>query len=355
MALDRRLTFLVPRGFDDPARPSGGNLYDQRLAAGLRDAGWAVQARPVARADGLALADVPDGATVLIDGLVAVPAATEVIAHASRLRVVLLMHMTMSVPPPGHEQPGAAAAERAVLGAAGAIIVTSDWLREQVVTRQGVNPAQVWVARPGVDPAPAAPGSPGGGRLLCVAPVAPHKGQDVLVAALAGIADLDWTCTCAGSLDRDPGFATTVREAADANGIGDRMLFTGVRTRVELDSDYAGSDLVVLPTRSEAYGMVLTEALARGLPVVASDVGGVAEAVLRAPPDVLRDGEAGALVRPGDTPALAAQLRLWLTDPGVRDGWRRRAAQRRASLPGWQLTAQRAALAVDGMNATLRR
>jgi glycosyltransferase involved in cell wall biosynthesis len=135
-------------------------------------------------------------------------------------------------------------------------------------------------------------------------------------------------------LDRDPAFAESLRRRISADQLGDRVRFAGPRTGADLDRSYASADLLVLPSRVEAYGMVVTEALARGLPVVAADVGGVAEA--------LGHGTGG--IRPGllvpldDPAALAAALRTWLGDVEVRLTWRRAARERRASLPGWSST-----------------
>jgi glycosyltransferase involved in cell wall biosynthesis len=81
--------------------------------------------------------------------------------------------------------------------------------------------------------------------------------------------------------------------------------------------------------------MVVTEALARGVPVLAAGVGGV--------PEALGHGDDGTppglLVPPGDPAALAAALRAWLGDPGLRARLRRAARQRRAALQGWPATA----------------
>ena len=116
---------------------------------------------------------------------------------------------------------------------------------------------------------------------------------------------------------------------------GSRVHFPGPRTGVELAQSYGAADLLVLPSRTETYGMVVTEALARGLPVVAADVGGV--------PEALGHGAGGTrpglLVPPGDPAALAAALRAWLVDAGLRARLRRAARERRASLPAWSTTA----------------
>ena len=130
------------------------------------------------------------------------------------------------------------------------------------------------------------------GALLCVAPLARHKGQDLLVAALTTLRDLDWTCRCVGSLTRDPAFAAEIRDRADRGGIGDRLSLVGPLSSVDLDREYDIASVLVHPSRGETYGMVLAEAISHGVPVIAADVGGVREAV-----DDDQGGSAGLLVR----------------------------------------------------------
>ena len=294
---------VVPEGIDDPARPSGGNVYDRRLCRGLAALGWTVHEHTAPAP----LERIPSGATVLVDGLVASEA---LVPHARRLRVVVLLHMPM-----GDRR------ECAVLSAATAVITTSAWSRRRVLEVHALPPERVRVAEPGVDPAGLATGTAEGGELLCVAAVTPVKGHDVLLDALATLTDLSWRCVCVGNTERDPAFAERVRR----RGLAD---FPGPRTGAELDRTYAAADVLVLPSRNEAYGMGVTEALARGLPVVASEVGGVPEAL----------GDGGMLVAPEDPAALAAALRAWLTDAGLRERLRRAARERRASLPRWSDT-----------------
>jgi glycosyltransferase involved in cell wall biosynthesis len=160
--------------------------------------------------------------------------------------------------------------------------------------------------------------------LLCVAAVTHRKGQDVLVTALQDhLADLDWRCTFVGAL----------RESVPHTD--PRIRFAGPLAGTDLDAAYADADLFVLPSRAETYGMVVTEALARALPVVATDVGGVPEAL-----GVASDGSRpGTLIAPDDPLALAGALRNWLTDPALRDRWRTAARERRQTLPTWTETA----------------
>jgi glycosyltransferase involved in cell wall biosynthesis len=120
--------------------------------------------------------------------------------------------------------------------------------------------------------------------------------------------------------------------------------FVGPRIGADLERIYAGADLLVLPSRAETYGMVVTEALARGVPVVATDVGGVAEALGHG-----ADGtRPGVLVPPEDAAALAGALRAWLGDGHLRARLRRAARERRKALFGWSTTTSRLADVLAG-------
>ena len=317
---------IVPEGIDDPARPSGGNTYDRRVCDGLAALGWAVHRHVVADAAALAhaLRRIPDGAVVLLDGLIASPAPEALVPHAARLRQVVLVHM-----------PLADRREREVLAAAAAVVTTSEWARGRLEELYGV---AAHVAEPGVDAAGLARGTAAGAELLCVAAVTPGKGHDVLLDGLGTVGDLPWRCTCVGSLDRDPAFAADVQRHA----LRGRVRFVGPRTGADLDRAYAAADLLVLASHAETYGMVVTEALARGVPVVATDVGGV--------PEALGHG-AGLLVPPGNPAALGAALRRWLGDAELRGRLRRAARDRRASLRGWPATTADLAGVLEGVGA----
>ena len=224
---------------------------------------------------------IPDGAVVLLDGLIASADPEVLVPHASRLRQVVLVHMPLGHRPPDDEADAVRAREREVLAAAAAVITTSAWSRRRLAELYPLPADRVHVAEPGVDAAGLAPGSAAGDALLCVAAVTPDKGHDVLLEALATATDLPWRCACVGSLERDPAFADGVRRRAVRRRLGGRVRFAGPRTGAELDRAYADADLLVLASRAETYGMVVTEALARGLPVLATEVGGLTEALGR--------------------------------------------------------------------------
>jgi glycosyltransferase involved in cell wall biosynthesis len=342
----REVHVVVPEGIHDPARASGGNAYDRQVCRGLAELGWTVLEHAVPgawpRADktghavlARTVGRLADDAVVLLDGLIASAAPEALVPHAGRLRQVVLVHMPLGHRPRAEEAGAVRARERAVLGTAAAVVTTSAWTGRRLGELYGLPDGRVHVAEPGVDAAGLAPGTAAGDALLCVAAVTPDKGHDVLLDALATATDLSWHCAIVGSLDRDRGFADGVRRRARAGGLSDRVRFAGPRTGAELDRAYAAADLLVLASHAETYGMVVTEALARGLPVIAAEVGGVTEALGHG-----QDGSRPALlVPPGDPAALGAAVRAWLGDADLRGRLRRAARERRASLRPWRSTA----------------
>ncbi len=351
---DRQLHVVLPGDAADPGAPSGGNAYGLRICDELcRDrgdgAGWRVhrtdlpgswpQPDPDARARlaGL-LAALPDGAVVLLDGLVACAVPEIVAPQARRLRLAVLVHLPLA--DETGLAPGLAAEldrrERATLHAAQAVLVTSPQAARELA-RHGLDPDLIHVATPGVDPAPLGTGTDGSSRLLCVASITPRKGQDLLVDALAQLADRPWTLVCAGPLHRAPGYVEALRARISALGLTDRVRLPGPLAGDRLAAEYHVADLAVLVSWTETYGMVVTEALARGIPVLAGTAGALPDTLGLAP-----DGSRpGLLVDPGDGPALVAALRAWFDDPALRDRLRRSAADRRAILQGWEHTAHR--------------
>jgi glycosyltransferase involved in cell wall biosynthesis len=346
----RAVYAVLPGDVDDPASPSGGNHYDLRVCRSLAaEHGWRVhriavpgswpRPEPAAR-DALAaeLAAVPEGSVVLLDGLVGCGVPDIVEPHARRLRLVVLVHLPLAdaVGLPPAVAADLAERERRTLRAARAVVVTSGWTARRLADL-GVGGPDVHVAPPGSDPAALGPGTDGSSALLCVAAVTPHKGHDLLVDALARVADLPWRCDCAGPLHRDPEFVAALRRRIEGHGLADRVRLLGPLDSADLAAAYTATDLAVLASRGETYGMVLPEALRRGIPVLATAVGAVPDTVGRAPDG----GVPGLLVPPQDVQALAGALRRWLTDPELRARLRASSAATRGILETWQETSRR--------------
>jgi glycosyltransferase involved in cell wall biosynthesis len=273
-------------------------------------------------------------------------------------------------------------------------VATSQWAARRVVELHGIASERVHVAAPGVEPAPPAIGTDGVSRLLCVGAITRTKGQDLLVEALATLTDRPWHCNLVGPSHRSPGYVADLRASIDRHGLGGRVRLVGPLHPAQLVTVYDATDLLVLPSRAETYGMVITEALARGIPVLAAATGGVPNtmratgiATARAtstliPPGIPPDGPTsplihppvpseratspliasrvpderspGMLVAPDDVAALAAGLRRWFDEPVLRAGLRRSAARRRDELTGWEVTSRCLAQVLDQHNGTSR-
>ena len=303
------LHFVVP---GDPETRTGGYIYNRRIAAELEALGWRTA---VIGLDGrFPEADVPaiqaahgclssfrDGAVVVMDGL-ALGAVPQVIEdHAGRLNLIGLVHLPLCDETGLDEntQRLYLARELAALRAVRRLIVTSGFMVRRLA-ELGVAADGIRVAKPGTDPAPLAKGSGGPGvHMVCVASVTPRKGHDVLLRALDRLADIEWTMECVGKFEREDAWAREVFALVEQLGMGDRVTFTGVKSGDALSAAYDAADLFVLASHYESFGMVFTEALARGLPIVATTGGAIPETIT---------GDACMLAPPGDAAALGDAL-----------------------------------------------
>ncbi len=348
------LRFAVPGNIETR---TGGYIYDRRLMLELQHLGWAIEhlswgrgfpfpspAELVAAAK--TLADLPDGSLILVDGLAygAMPALAE--AQGGRLRLVSLVHHPLALETglTADRQKMLFESERRALHVARAVVCTSATTARTIRQTYGIPSNKLFIARPGTDPMmpPVAPArrSDGPVHLLSLASVTHRKGHDLLVQGLARLADLDWTCTLAGSLERDPATVGLVRQMIADHGLGRRIILAG--EVAEVSDLYRQADIFVLASRYEGYGMVFAEALQYGLPVIGTTGGAIPEVV---PP------AAGILVPPEDVAALASALRRMISDPAARRGFAAGARAAAQALPGWQETAQTVAAVLQGVSS----
>jgi glycosyltransferase involved in cell wall biosynthesis len=318
---------------------TGGYIYDRHVVDGLRGRNWSVDVqvlddsfpRPTAAASVHAEGTfdaIRDGTLTLVDSLVlgAIPDIIE--RHGPRLRIVALMHLPLAAAV-GLDQASAswfAAAERRALAAAAAVVVTGR-ATLKLLESSLASSSRVVVIEPGTDRVPLARGSGGTPiHLLCVATLNPGKGHEDLISALATMPFVDWRLTCAGSLTRDPRTAERVRALIRDAGLDELVSLAGELDGPSLEAMYDGSDVFVLATLRETYGMAVAEALAHGLPVVSTTTGAI--------PDLV-GSDAGLLVSPGDVPALTDVLSQVLRDDALRKRLTDGARRVRASLPRW--------------------
>jgi glycosyltransferase involved in cell wall biosynthesis len=282
-----------------------------------------------------------------VDGLLACGAPDELeAAAAAGCPAWILLHMPLA----GHGD-----LERRALQAAAGVICTSSTAAARLRARhgtRGIQAARLHVALPGTDAAPVAPGSDPP-HLVAVAALLPNKDQLLLLGALARLTDLPWTAVLAGSDSADPSYAEQVRNAVARLGLTDRVRVPGELRGDALAGEWNRADLSLLISQAETYGMVVTESLARGIPVVVRDGTGAVEALgagaggTMGSGDTVDDGDGAEPALPGTAvgldagPApLAAVLRRWLTEPELRARWRTAALEARGRLPGWDVAAR---------------
>jgi glycosyltransferase involved in cell wall biosynthesis len=325
----RNVWFVLPDGIDDPDRVSGGNIYDRQLRQGLAARGWTLRMAAVgdAATASEAIGRVATGEIVLIDGLVAGWAPDAVEAASARIPVVIIAHMITSAF--AGTPAGIVDSETRALSYASRVIATSEWTAGELVRKGLVAVERVAVALPGSREATRPTGADYR-SLLCVGAIAPHKGQDVLLAALGYFADRPWGCTLVGSHAVDPDYAARIGAAAVE--FGGRIRMPGVLHGAALDRAYQRAGVLVAPSRVESFGMAVADARSRGIPVLASAVGGIPEAIA---------GGAALLVPPDNPRALADALEKWFSEPSLRSHLRDRAEVGSLTVPRWADTVDR--------------
>ena len=328
--------FLIP---GDPDRRTGGTIYDRRIMAGLAMQGWQVNLHrldatfPAPTTAALVeveavLAALPDQALTVIDGLALGAMPDVAAAHWDRLRLVGLVHHPLALETglDDAQRQRLYASEREALRHVRQVIVTSP-STARALMNYDVPLERCVVVLPGTDPAPLAIGS--NGRewvLLCAASLTPRKGHAVLFKALAQLKDHPWRLRCAGSSAHDPITAAGLRALVEMLALTDRVEWLGELETAVLNTVYQQADVFVLPSFHEGYGMVLAEALARGLPIISTTAGAIPDTV---------PAEAGLLVPPGDEAALAEALARVMDEPGLRERLAAGARAARQTLPDW--------------------
>ena len=339
----KHIAFAIPGDIDTP---TGGYIYDRRIIAGLRALGWTVDlvglgdgfpfpdARTLSAAQKI-LSVVPQGCPVLIDGLAfgVMPAIARQLALTHPL--IALVHHPLALEA-GLSVAQAEAFRRSEMDAlwhAAHVIVTSPATARTLVTEFGLPALRVHVVLPGTDRLKATcMGKPERDdpqqflRLLSVGSITPRKGFDVLMASLDLVKDRPWELTIAGDRTRDPHAPLQLAQDIERFGLRDRVRLLGAVTSEVLESLYLDADIFVLASRYEGYGMAFAEALAHGLPVIATTGGAIPETV---------PSTAGILVEPGDVAQFAQALRQIIVDETLRARLSDGAAKAARIQPDW--------------------
>jgi len=212
-------------------------------------------------------------------------------------------------------------AEAAVIGCSDLVTAATPVEADQLVQLYGAPLDRIELVPPGVDLAFFSPGDTAGARwatgigdgpvVLFVGRIQALKGLDVAVEALARLQRSDAQLVVVGGPSGSEGLAEfdRVRDLVDSHGLARRITWIEPRPHHLLSSYYRSADVVVVPSRSESFGLVALEAAACGVPVVAADVGGLSSLVV--------DGVTGTLVDGRDPADFASAIDAILGDAGL--------------------------------------
>jgi glycosyltransferase involved in cell wall biosynthesis len=343
-----KIAFLHPGRLDTP---TGGYAYDRDLIAALERAGMEVEVHGLG--DGYPFPDeatldqaasvlsaLPDGTLALVDGLAFGVLDAVVAPHARRLRLVALVHHPLA-----HEsglEPGEALlleeAERRALALARHVVVTSSHTARALHEDFGVSGDRISVVEPALALAlpplreTEVPPAHGPRRLLCVGSLIARKDHGTLLSALARLADRSFHLDLVGSLELDPVHADQIADTIARLGLSDRVTLHGALPRDALETLYANADLFVLTTLYEGYGMVFAEAMAHGLPIVATGEGAVRNTIPEA---------AGIVCENGAVTDVATAIAGLLDDPQRQLDMGAAARAHAETLPDWDTQAAR--------------
>lgn len=342
--------FAIP---GDIETVTGGYIYERRVLEGLRAQGREVAhlrlgagfpaPTPQEMSDAVAqMAAVAREMPLIVDGLVFGAIETAGLDTVRAPMVAMIHHpLALEAGLTEDRRRRLHARERDNLARAAHVVVNSPHTAATLVRDYDVPVAKISVALPGVD-RPAEPPVPEARPLILSVGIRhPRKGHDVLLQALARIADLDWNAVIVGS-DYHADHAAELDALRGALGLEARVRFAGLVPAEELARLYRAASIFALASRYEGYGMAFAEALVHGLPVVACRAGAVPDTVPEA---------AGLLVPPDDPGAFAEALRTVLEDAGRCRSLARGASDAGAALPRWTDTVAVMSGALDRLAA----
>jgi Glycosyl transferases group 1 len=256
-------------------------------------------------------------------------------------RAVALIHRPLAglAGPPEPERQWLAAVDRQMLGLMPLIVASSQAVADAVSAEASVPPARIVVVEPPTPELVRARGSAGAGTaILSKGALVRANAHDVLLAALAGLPDLDWRLCIVGSRTADPEHAAELKALAERLGLAPRVRFAGQTDASELEELWQEADLFALAGAGPGYGMATAAALKRGLPVAICGDGAIAPAI---PP------VAGAIAPPGNTVQLGKALRRLIFDRSLRGEMAEAAWQAGQALPEREATAARFGAALE--------
>ena len=204
--------------------------------------------------------------------------------------------------------------ERMYLSMSDEIVTSSDFSSREIRSL-GIEPGRVHVHSPGLDKAEltrlsSSEEATDGPKIICVANFIPRKGILFLIEAFARVSTDDFTLHLAGNCKKQSTYYAKLRRRACELGIEKKVFFHKGKDRETIKRLYSNSDIFVLPSLNETFGIVLIEAMHYKLPIVAANSTAI--------PDLLEEGVNGLLVPCRDSLSLAEAIQTLIDNPQLR-------------------------------------
>ena len=337
-----KLDFILPGKLQTK---TGGYIYDRRIVEGLKSLGWEVSLHcldpsfPFPTVTALAHARkifsaLHSGNLVIIDGLALSGMPDLLKEHMKRLRLIGLIHHPLAL------ESGLSSKKRQILykrekqclKIVKRTFVTSEWTKKKI-SDLGIPSNKIRVVIPGTDKATLTNRAFNGLiNMLCVATLTPRKGHSLLFEAVAKLPKDSWHLTCIGSLKRDIPTVKKLRAQLKRLKLIDNVTLLGEISSEELSIHYQNTDLFVLTSHLEGYGMVLAEAVARGLPIICTDAGAISSTPA---------GRAAMLIPEGDLNKLTKALLTVTNEVNFLKQLANRSISVRNDLPTWDQSCEK--------------
>ena len=254
--------------------------------------------------------------------------------HIRKMKIVAIVHLLRWVAMEGSWQaPLTKLLEKLMLTSAHLIIANSKDTKVKLES-MGFHRQAIEVVHPGFDipyhTPSTEPPHQNGIKILFVGNLLPGKGVEFLLEAIHHLKSAGATLDVVGDEGVAPGYSRRLKEMVAHGELKEKVRFRG-RVAWEVIGDfYSGADIFVLPSRYEAYGTVLAEAMSFGLPIVATNVGGI--------PEIVAHGKNGLLVPPGDARSLAAAINKFVLSASLREEFSKASYERSTELNSWEDT-----------------
>jgi glycosyltransferase involved in cell wall biosynthesis len=295
---------------------TGGHLYNMHIINGLKNKNYSVSLQAaggkwdnkegIDKMCRLYLQKIPWGSCIIIDSLILASLTNLVRKSMDRFKFLGLIHLPVSYDIKTGIHGKLSEDELGALNHMHRLVVTGGFTFD-LLCNAGIDPRKITIIQPGTDQFPRkAQYARVPSNLLCIANYSALKAQDVLIRALSRLKTRNWTLHLYGDTDRDPEYTSFLRSLILYLGLESRIIVHRIVERQNISKVFLEADLFILPSLFESYGMVLSESLAHGIPVISTLAGNIRNTV----PEGM-----GILIEPGNEAELADSISSLFDSP----------------------------------------